>query len=1112
MTIFGILGELELEGVDIGGRRRRGLLALLLGRAGEMISLDRICDELWDGSPTAGSAGTVRTYLSQFRKLDLPMTISSDTTGYGISFERTELDATLFEDLVSDARSHNGDERLLLLDEALSLWRGPAFAEFRGARWADDMAHPLEALRRRTLADRLELLAELGRLEEAVHGLEAAVAADPLDERLGSLLALSRYRSGRVAEALRGLGSLRRSLSEELGIDPGPEITELERRILDRDPSLDAQSEGPVVLARQSDAAGLPSGTVTFLFTDIVGSTALLQRVGDETYAELLGRHRQLVTAAVTGAAGHVFGTEGDANFAVFADAAGACEAAHEIVRVLAAEPWTGGHEVRVRAGLHTGQALLVDGDYAGATIHLAARVASTAHAEQIVASDTTVALSPGVDWHDLGVHRLKDIERPQRIHQLVASDIPSVFPPLPTARNVPTNLPETHDAFVGRNAEIEAVASSIASGSLTSLVGPGGVGKTRLAVESARRTLSDHPGGVHFVPLAGVDDTDGVEPALRRAMSLPDRSGLDLAGAVNAATAGEGSLVVLDNCEHVVAGVAGVASALIQGCPAVRVLCTSREPLQIRGERVRWVQPLGTSDGAEMGPAEELFLIRAEAATGRPVPGTDLPLVSDLVRELDGLPLAIELAAARTRGLAIVDIVHRLDDRFRLLRSGHRGADDRHRTLESVVAWSHELLTPPDRALLNRLSVFRDSFSLSVAEEICTDGDVDTVDVLDGISRLVEKSLVQFEAEESTSRYRLLETIRRFSLERLDQAGQRASFEARLVDWVLALVDRLERDMRTERQDATIREATAERDVALTALAIVLADGRNHDALRIVASVPVDVPSERIRLIETLVSSVGSEYPGSAGRAHLAAANLAFEMGANDQAVGHADAARRMYTEMGDTSGAAWGSFLEAFATWASGDRERSHQAISTALSEFAELGDAVGLANASWMRATLEEDLDQAERLADDAERRCRAIHAPTALAHCLEVRALIALRRDDARHVSDWLQESLGVFVGLRHEGCTAHVLEAVAAASASGHSDPSLVAELLGGAARLREMSGHSHRPWELAGHSAAISALATRLDEAELQQAIERGRGHTLDSAVAAARRLLDHDS
>jgi predicted ATPase/class 3 adenylate cyclase len=847
---------------------------------------------------------------------------------------------------------------------------------------------------------------------------------------------------------------------------------------------------------------------VTFLFTDIVGSTALNRRVGDEAYAGLLERHREIIVGAIDRAGGQIFGTEGDATFAVFAAADDACAGATGIVRGLRDEPWQGDNDVHVRVGLHSGRALVVRDDYTGATVHLAARVASTAHADQIVASDTTVSLAPEPEWHDLGVHRLKDIERPQRIWQLAAAGLPQDFPPLPTARNVPNNLPDPRDAFIGRDSELRDVRDSLADGPLTTLVGPGGVGKTRLASESARRALGDHPGGVHFVALAGVAGDEGVEAAVRRTMSLPDRTDLDLAGAVNSATAGEAALVILDNCEHLLDGASTVVRSLLDGCPQVRLLCTSREPLQVRSERVRWVEPLrsDTSDG--ISPAEELFLTRAEAATGRVTPDRELPLVRELVAALDGLPLAIELAAARTRGLALVDVVSRLDDRFRLLRSGDRAADERHQTLEGVIAWSHELLTPPDRLLLNRLAVFGQTFSLAAVEAVCTDEELDADDVFDGIGRLVDKSLAQLEVGETRSRYRLLETIRTFGLRRLEEAGRRREMEARLIDWVMQLVDRLEGNMRTERQDETIREATEERAVARTALHLLLAENRRHEALRIVASVPVDVPRERIRLIDELQPSTGGEPSEAAGRANLAAANLAVEMGAMSAGVRYAQAATRMYEDLGDPGNAAWGAFLEAFASWANDDIDGARDAIEDALDTFERLDDPIGLANASWMRASMGTDLDDAHQWSLEAERRCRAVDAPTALAHCLEVRALIALRRHEG-DVGGWLAEAMDVFLALRHEGCTAHVLEAVAAATAATHADPGLVAELLGAADRLREISGHDHRPWELEGHEAAVGALASRLDQTEMDRSLERGREHTLDSAGAAARRLLD---
>jgi predicted ATPase/class 3 adenylate cyclase len=1116
--VFGILGHLEVRGRSgperIGGRRRRQLLAYLLVNANTRVSVDRICDDVWESAPPDGAAATVRTYVSQFRRLDVEgsgLIATADSSGYDIRLDRRDLDATRFEDEVRGALRLERERRLAALDAALALWRGAALAEFEGCRWADVEATRLDVLRDAATKARFDTLLILGRHDACIPDLETALVAAPLDERLAAQLALAYYRSGRVSEGLRELGRLRRGLGEELGLPPGAEIVELERRMIDRDPELDpAQREERISSVRTGPdphaTRRLPSGTVTFLFTDIQGSTRMLRDLGDARYADVLATHRRHIESAVERHGGLVFGTEGDAVFCVFESASRAARAAVEAQTALRDERWP--VALRVRMGLHAGEALVVGDDYVGATVHVAARVAAAAHGGQVVASETCPSLAPDELWRDLGWHRLKDVDRPQHLYEMDTGEETS-FPPLSTADNVPSNLPGSLDVFVGREAERAELREIVHGARLVTLVGPGGVGKTRLAIETARDMRSSHPGGVHMVRLAEVAIGDGVNGAITRTLVEAGGRGTDL-GTVAAHVVGhDPTLLVLDNCEHVLERVASVTTTLLGELPTLRILATSREPLGVRGERVQRVEPLHTSaNDARRSAAEELFVVRAEAATGRTVSTSEAAVVRRICSSLDGLPLAIELAASRAAGLALVDVAARLDDRFELLRSTRSGDEDRHRTLAAVVRWSYELLSPTDRALFNRLSVFGHAFGVDAAEAVAAD--VAGGHVLDGLCRLVDKSLVQLTVSEQGSSYRLLDTLRSFGRARLAESEKLEEAEDRLLDWAMSITERLERDMRTERQDASLAAAVPHRGSLRTALDLQLMRGRPLEALRIVASVPVDTPGERARLIDQLLPLVNPDERDTIGRAHLAASNLEFERGAFGAGVEHARRAAVVFDELADARSVAWSSFLETFGAWGTGDVAGARAAIEAARAGFAELGDRLGYANASWAAILLQPDLAEADRLGESAESELRAIDSPFALAHCLEARALVELQLDRVGPSRSRLAEALDIFSRGGNDGCVAHCLEAIGGvivhdADAGMHL---VTAELLGAAEALRVASGHRHRPWELTGQRAALVTLRTSLSDEELVAAIERGRGHHLQSATELGRRAV----
>jgi predicted ATPase/class 3 adenylate cyclase len=542
--------------------------------------------------------------------------------------------------------------------------------------------------------------------------------------------------------------------------------------------------------------------TLTFLFTDIEGSTALLRRLGEGDYGRVLADHQALIRAALAAHDGQEVDTQGDAFFAVFSSPTACVAAVLEMQRALEARAWPGGEHVRVRMGVHTGEAATsAAGALVGLDVHRAARVGAIAHGGQVLLSETAAALvrdslPPGAALRDLGAQRLKDLGRPVRVFQLDAAGLPAGFPPLRALGNpaLPNNLPGQLSAFIGRDRERSEVRALVASRRLVTLTGPGGSGKTRLALQVAAELLDGSGDGVWLAELAAVADPDAVPAAIGAALGIGDQPGRAVLDGLLAALALQSVLIVLDNCEHLIGACAKTADAIVRHCPGVRLLVTSREPLGISGESIYRVPSLSLPDPADpdlaapaladADPAScDAIALLAERAREQ---GVDLaldeetlPLMVSVCRRLDGLPLAIELAAARLRSLSLAGLRDRLDQRFRLLTGGSRTALARQQTLRATVDWSYSLLNPAEQALLRLLSVFAEGFDLDAVEGVRGGGDIEAFDTADLLGSLVDKSLVVAEPAGGALRYRLLETIRQFAAERLAEAGQEATAAA---------------------------------------------------------------------------------------------------------------------------------------------------------------------------------------------------------------------------------------------------------------------------------------------------------------------------------------------
>jgi predicted ATPase/class 3 adenylate cyclase len=551
-----------------------------------------------------------------------------------------------------------------------------------------------------------------------------------------------------------------------------------------------------------------PTGTVTLLFTDIEGSTRLLQRSGD-AYAGLLAEHRRLLHDAFERNRGHVVDSEGDAFFVVFASAKDAASGAEEAMRALAAYDWPEEHEIRVRIGMHTGEPRSVDGRYVGIDVHRAARVMAAGHGGQVLVSESTRALlDESTGLRDLGPHRLKDLTGAQQLFQLVLEGLPNEFPPLKTLERA-TNLPKPPNAFIGRERDLCETGALLRRDDvrLLTLIGAGGTGKTRLALQLAADVADDFRHGVFFVSLAPVRDWELVAPTIARTLGLREQPGETILETLTEYVEDRELLLLLDNFEQVLAA-APALSGLLSSAPGLRLLVTSRTPLRLRGERVYRVPQLDVPDlrrpaiTSEVADCESvrLFIERAQAAAADfEVSDQNLEAVAEICVRLDGLPLAIELAAPRVRTLTPPALLRRLDQRLELLTGGAHDLDERQRTLRATIEWSYDLLLEKEKTLFARLGVFVGGCRLEAAEAACDPDGAFGPDLLDGLDSLVQKSLLRQRADsDGEPRFWMLETIREFAVDLLDSSGELSEACARHAAWVAGAAERLDVESRT--------------------------------------------------------------------------------------------------------------------------------------------------------------------------------------------------------------------------------------------------------------------------------------------------------------------------
>ena len=727
-------------------------------------------------------------------------------------------------------------------------------------------------------------------------------------------------------------------------------------------------------------ASSLPTGTVTFLFTDIEGSTRLWQQHPGPMKGAL-ARHHELLQHTIEGNGGYVFQIVGDAFCAAFATASKGVAAALAAQRALAGEAWGATGPIRVRMALHTGSAELRAGEHksgeyvSGLTLSHAARLLSAGHGGQILVSSATHELvrddlPAGADLRELGRHRLRDLAGAEQIYQVVALDLRHAFPALRSLEAPRGNLPQQLTTFIGRESVMAEAKRRLTDTHLLTMAGPGGSGKTRLCLEIAGSLVEEYPDGAWLVEFAPLADPGHVPQVLATTLGVREEAWRPLASTLVEHLRGRRTLLVFDNCEHLIDACARLAEALLRGCPEVKILASSREALGLTGEVAFRVPPMSMPDASSVPPLEELaafeairlFVERATAAKPDFALSQATALgVVQICQRLDGIPLAIELAAARVRALSVQQIAAHLDERFRLLTGGSRTALPRHQTLRGLIDWSYSLLSEAERRLLRRVSVFVGGWTLDAVTLVCAGEGVDHLDVVDLLGRLVDKSLCLADDQGADPRYRLLETIRQYGLEKLSESTDGETVRDRHRDFYLGFAVQAEERLQGPDQVAWLNRLETDHDNLRAALRWSIDRDEMEPALRLGSvlwpfwDTHGYVREGRAWLDELLArararpsSSAFSAMSRGAlakvldGAAYTRARWSEFAKAGDFQAEGLA-----VWRELGDTRGIAKALDRLGDITRLLGDRARGRALFSESLELFRALGDRRGAAH---------------------------------------------------------------------------------------------------------------------------------------------------------------------
>ena len=865
----------------------------------------------------------------------------------------------------------------------------------------------------------------------------------------------------------------------------------------------------------------------TFLFTDIEGSTRLWEEQA-QRMAGALARHDALARNAVEGRRGRVVKTTGDGVHAVFDDPADAVAAAVDLQRALASERSTADITLRVRCGLHAGTAEQRGNDFFGSSVNRAARIMSAAHGGQVLMSQAVAdlvgtALPAGVTLRDLGVARLRDLASPERLYQVVHADLRTQFPPLRSLEATPNNLPVQVTTFIGRDRERADIAVLLHRTRLLTVTGTGGLGKTRLSLHAAAEAVDDFPDGVWLVELAALTDPRLVTQAIASVLGVKEESDRSIAEALLRHCADRKLLLVLDNCEHLIGACADAASLLLRAGPHVRILATSRERLNIAGEVTYALAPLRAADPSERpalpaiegADAVRLFVERACAVEPSfRVTEDNAADIAEICFRLDGIPLAIELAAARTRAVPIRTIAARLDDRFRLLASGDRAALPRQQTLRALIDWSYELLPQAERTLFGRLSVFAGGFTLEAAEGVAEGGGVAATDVLELLAQLVEKSLVALDV--NATRYRMLETVREYAAQRLAASGEATSIRDRHLRHYLDLAERASPELFGPAQRQWLDRLDAEREnlLAANAWCASAADGVEL-GLRFLALkfywIHRGLPGLGLRLgVEALARAPAGVASVLRCRALFDVGQIACYMGRYHDGQRYLEESLAIARALGNRARIASALLPLAMACLGQGDASAAQRHLEEALALVRVDGSKHDLASALNAMAQVhrtQNQLDKAVPLYEQVLALARETGDRETTAIGLLNLAMALIGREALERAPSILLEALDIAQDIRSRPAAQSVLE-VSAGLAAAERDWKHSARLFGAAEAAGEATGLRRDPADEAFLAPLVARARDALGKVAFDAAEREGRAMSYDEALVGVRRWL----
>jgi predicted ATPase/class 3 adenylate cyclase len=922
---------------------------------------------------------------------------------------------------------------------------------------------------------------------------------------------------------------------------------------------------GSGVKPKDKSPVTLPTGTVTFLFTDIEGSTERWESHRD-AMVDAVKRHDVLVRNAIESHGGYVFKTVGDAFCATFARVSDAVAAAEQTQSALLKEDFSEVSGLRVRLALHTGEASERDGDYFGPTVNRVARLLAVGSGGQMLLSGVTAHLAQAdlrsqASLSDLGTHRLKDLAQPEHIYQLCVPHLLSDFPPLHTLEAHRHNFPIQLTSFRGRERDVNDVRSLLDGTALLTLVGAGGIGKTRLALQVGAELIDRYPDGVWFVELASLSDPELVANVAAQVLNVAVPQNRSPTDAIVSALRRKRMLLILDNCEHLIAAAANFASAILTSCPDVRILATSRQGLGISGEIVHQVPPLAVPEKTQALKRDEalqygavvLFADRAAAADTKFALSDDTaPIVAEICRHLDGIALAIELAAARVKVLSIPHLAQRLAERFRLLTGGSRAALPRQQTLRALIDWSYDLLADSEKTLFRRVSIFAGGWTLETATAVCVGDNVGTGDVLELLSSLVEKSLTVVDTTGPVERYRLLESTRAYGLELLTEKGEHSGLTRRHAECFAAVAREADEASKNLPAQPWLKLYEPEIDNFRAALDWAITSGNNPiTGGTIVGNLGLlwwygGRTEEGRRWIASALRRINEEQaPAVAARLWLTSAVLNEGL----RKLEDGERARTLYESVGDRHGAARALRCVGSALHHLARMDEAEVALRDALADLREAGDAVeagrclfSLSSVTWARGDaktarklLGETLSAAKALGDDAASagyhfnlaelefsqegsEAAVRHASDALAIYLGVKNFrlvaivcanlavyrIALGKLDEAHgdaceAIRWARET-------QYSYCMAIAIQHLALIL-SLRGDRQRAARLTGYVDATYQGLGNQREPTEEWGYQKLLSSLREEITSDELEALMGEGAGWTEDQAMEEALKI-----